>query len=58
MKHATHFIEVIKFTNGDIKSTMPNPIRLLDFAISTSIKFNMQTIAIFKILLKDESKEN
>lgn len=52
MKRATHFIEQVKFEDGEIKSTIVTSIDLLNFAIQTSVKFRMKTIAIFKIYPK------
>jgi len=45
----THFIEQVAFENGDIKSTIVMPIKYIEYALQSSIKFRMQTIAIFKI---------
>lgn len=48
----SHFIEQVKYYDGDIRSFSPQPIRILEWSIIASRKLNVETIAIFKIYPK------
>ncbi len=51
MKQATHFIEVVKYPDGRIFNMSPYKIGLFEVALKSTVKFDFQTIAIFKIYL-------
>jgi hypothetical protein len=51
MKQATHFIEQIRFDSG-IKNLTIQPIKLLPEAKRIGEKFNVNTIAFFKVYPK------
>lgn len=47
---ATHFIEVVKYSDGNILMNMnPVPMRNIEWALQATVKFGYQTIAVFKI---------
>ncbi len=50
--NASHFIEVVKYTDGKVIDLKPYPINLLDLAFASTKKFGYETIAIFKIIAK------
>ena len=58
MKQASHFIEVIKYQNGEVLAMAAAKINYLPWAMMASERLNTETIAIFKIYPKNNGKSN